>query len=105
MRDNFLLDADETILDFVRSSRESLRFAMQAVGSCWHEEDFAIYKSINDGLWREYERGGITKKELTRERFVRFFKQLNVTADPSKANAIYFKKLSRTGYLLVRMHF
>ncbi len=100
MRDNFLLDADETILDFVRSSRESLRFAMQAVGSCWHEEDFAIYKSINDGLWREYERGGITKKELTRERFVRFFKQLNVTADPSKANAIYFEKLSRTGYLL-----
>ena len=100
MRDNFLLDADETILDFVRSSRESLRFAMQAVGSCWHEEDFAIYKSINDGLWREYERGGITKKELTRERLVRFFKQLNVTADPSKANAIYFKKLSRTGYLL-----
>lgn len=100
MRDNFLLDADETILDFVRSSRESLRFAMQAVGSCWHEEDFAIYKRINDGLWREYERGEITKKELTRERFVRFFNQLNVTADPSKANAIYFEKLSRTGYLL-----
>ena len=100
MRNNFLLDADETILDFVRSSRESLRYAMETIGLTWREGDFSAYKEINDGLWREYERGEITKKALTRERFVRFFAHLNVEADPSQANAIYFDKLSRTGYLL-----
>lgn len=97
---NFLLDADETILDFIRSSKESLAYAMREAGVPYKEEDFAAYKRINDGVWRDYERGRLTKQALMRERFIRFFDFLRVGADADKVNGIYFEKLCRTGYLL-----
>lgn len=97
---NFLLDADETILDFVRSSEESLAHTMRAFGLPYGKEMYAAYKRINDGLWREYERGEIDKKSLMRERFSRFFASLGIEADPDAANAMYFETLCRTGYLL-----
>lgn len=100
MRNNFLLDADETILDFVRSSRESLRVAMAEAGLPYSEEDFAVYKSINDRVWREYEQGLLTKPRLVVERFARFFAAKGIDADPAAVNALYFSHLCRTGYLL-----
>ena len=100
MRNNFLLDADETILDFVRSSRESLFYAMRSQGLPCGEETFALYKSVNDGVWKEYERGEITKKQLMKVRFVRFLDRAGLRADAEELNAVYFEKLSHTGYLL-----
>lgn len=100
MRNNFLLDADETILDFIRSSRESLHYAMGEMGLPCSEETFALYKSVNDGVWREYEQGKLTKPQLMRVRFVRFLNALGAEGDAERLNAIYFDKLSRTGYLL-----
>lgn len=100
MKNNFLLDADETILDFVRSSRESLCAAMCEAGLPYKEEDFAVYKAINDGVWREYEQGLLTKPRLVVERFARFFAAKGVDADPAAVNALYFARLCRTGYLL-----
>lgn len=52
---DFLLDADETVLDFVRSSKESLAHAMRAAGLAYDESVFDVYKRVNDGVWREYE--------------------------------------------------
>lgn len=100
MRNNYLLDADETILDFVRSSRESLFYAMQTLGLPCGEDTFALYKSVNDGVWREYEQGKLTKKQLMRVRFVRFLERAGLQADAEKLNSVYFEKLSHTGYLL-----
>ena len=100
MRNNYLLDADETILDFVRSSRESLFYAMRALELPCSEETFALYKAVNDGVWKEYEQGKITKKQLMKVRFVRFLERLGLHADAEKLNDVYFEKLSHTGYLL-----
>ena len=100
MRNNYLLDADETILDFVRSSHESLRFAMAEMGLPYADADFAVYKAVNDGVWREYEQGKLTKKQLMQVRFVRFLERVGLRADAEKLNAAYFSKLSVTGYLL-----
>ena len=100
MRNNYLLDADETILDFVRSSRESLFYAMRALELPCSEETFALYKAVNDGVWKEYEQGKITKKQLMKVRFVRFLERLGLHADAEKLNEVYFEKLSHTGYLL-----
>lgn len=97
---NFLLDADETILDFVRSSKESLAYAMQRLRIPYSEEMYADYKRINDGVWREYEEGRMTKKTLQIERFSRFFAFLGIGADAEESNRVYFAKLCRTGYLL-----
>lgn len=100
MRNNYLLDADETILDFVRSSREGLFYAMRALELPCSEETFALYKAVNDGVWKEYEQGKITKKQLMKVRFVRFLERLGLQADAEKLNAVYSEKLSHTGYLL-----
>lgn len=100
MRNKFLLDADETILDFVRSSRESLAHAMRALGLPYGDDFFSLYKAINDGVWKEYEQGQITKKQLMQVRFVRFLERIGVQADAQKLNAVYFETLSHTGYLL-----
>ena len=100
MRNHFLLDADETILDFVRSSRESLREAMAELRLPYSDEIYAQYKRINDAVWKEYERGAITKPALMRARFSRFFASLRVPADPDEANRLYFGAICRHGYLL-----
>ena len=50
MIDRFLLDADETILDFVRSSRESFACAMAQAGAPELGADYPRFKSINDEL-------------------------------------------------------
>lgn len=97
---DFLLDADETVLDFVRSSKESLAHAMRAAGLAYDENMFDIYKRINDGVWREYEEGKLSKPALMHARFSRFFGELGVSADPDEVNALYFDKLCGTGYLL-----
>ena len=81
MINNFLLDADETILDFVRSSRESFFIAMQQLGLLLGENEFLQFKAINDGLWQEYEQGTVTKPQLMKERFARLFEALGVNAD------------------------
>lgn len=100
MRNNYLLDADETILDFPRSSRESLRYAMREMGLPYEDGTFSLYKEVNDGVWREYEQGILTKKQLMQVRFVRFLERSGLCADAEKLNGIYFDKLSHTGYLL-----
>ncbi len=100
MKNNFLLDADETVLDFIRSSEESFRAAMNELGERQAAEHYGDFKEINDGLWREYERGEICKKDLMTARFSRFFARLHSGADAGEANALYFSKLCRAGYLL-----
>ena len=97
---NFLLDADETILDFIRSSKESLAYAMRELHIPYSESDYSEYKRFNDAVWREYEQGKMTKKTLQTERFARFFDHLHIKADPLAAHTVYFEKLCRTGYLL-----
>ena len=100
MINNFLLDADETILDFVRSSRESFFIAMQQLGLLLGENEFLQFKAINDGLWQEYEQGTVTKPQLMKERFARLFEALGVNADAVQANTLYFTTLCGRGYLL-----
>ena len=73
MRNNYLLDADETILDFLRSSRESFAQAMAWAGMPRLASDYEKFRAVNDALWKAYERGEVTKFRLVVERFARFF--------------------------------
>lgn len=100
MATDFLLDADETILDFPRSSRESFAYAMEQAGLARLAPAFAKFRAINDGLWKEYERGTMPKNRLVVERFSRFFAEAGVRADAAAVNRLYFGKLCATGYLL-----
>lgn len=100
MRNNYLLDADETILDFVRSSRESFAWAMAEAGLEKLAADYEKFSAVNDALWKEYERGEVTKPRLVVERFSRFFAAEGAVADAAAVNQLYFGRLCSTGYLL-----
>lgn len=100
-RNNFLLDADETILDFPRSSRESFTYTMQQFGLAALSADYERFRTINDALWREYERGTMPKSKLVTERFRRFLERsAGAHLDAAEVNRVYFGKLCSTGYLL-----
>ena len=63
---NFLLDADETILDFIRSSKESLAYAMEKLGvSRYAPAMYSDYKRINDGGRLKYLVSTVDGKEAS----------------------------------------
>lgn len=100
-RNNFLLDADETILDFPRSSRESFAYAMRFFGLEELSAEFSRFRAINDALWREFERGTMPKNRLVVERFRRFLEgSAGARPDAAEVNRVYFNKLCSAGYLL-----
>ena len=64
MRNNYLLDADETILDFVRASKESLAEAMRELNIPYRDSDYAVYKRFNDAVWRRKGKRNIFRQNL-----------------------------------------
>ena len=69
MKDIFLLDLDETLLDFGRAERVNFLNTLREFGV---EADEAVYERfhvINDGLWKLLEKGGITRERLMVQRF------------------------------------
>lgn len=69
MKDIFLVDADDTILDFHGASKAALRFAFESVGETWQVEFGDVFKRINDELWLALEERKLTRAELLEKRF------------------------------------
>ncbi len=77
MKNIFLVDVDDTILDFHGVSGAALRVAFQENGVEWQEELERAYRAFNASLWESLERKELTREELMRERFAWFFKKIN----------------------------
>ncbi len=69
MKNIFLVDADDTILDFHGASAKALQFAFKRSGITWREAFLGEFKKINGGLWEALERKELTRKELMDRRF------------------------------------
>ena len=69
MKNLFLLDVDDTLLDFHRAEREQLLATLHAHGIAADEGTAARFHVINDGLWKALERGETTRERLVVERF------------------------------------
>lgn len=76
MKDIFLVDADDTLLDFHGSAQKGLVIAFEKCGLSWKEEYAARFKEINDKLWESLERKELTRDTLMRERFPLFLSAL-----------------------------
>ena len=57
----FLVDADNTILDFHASSEAALKSAFESFGEKWKEEYGKNFTRFNDSLWERLERKEITR--------------------------------------------
>lgn len=84
MKNIFLVDADDTLLDFHGASAIALKTAFEESGIIWEERFLSEFKVINAGLWEALERKELTRKELMDRRFHIFLKHMdmeNINAD------------------------
>ncbi len=95
MKSIFLVDADDTILDFHGASAKALRFAFEQSGLTWKEEYLAEFRKVNGGLWEALERREITRAELMATRFHIFLKHLGYERfDGDAFNKVFLEHLA-----------
>lgn len=102
MYTTLLFDADNTLLDFDKDERQGLIRVLNEYGVPVSEENIAIYSKINQGLWKQFEKGEITKPELKRIRFGLFFDAIGFKSDTDvfEVNERYLSFLSDGNNLL-----
>ncbi len=94
---NVFFDLDDTLLDFKRAERESLIGALGAMGIPHGDEILDLYSKINKECWLKLERKEYTKEEVLTNRFVFFFSELGIQADPMTARKEYERRLAENG--------
>lgn len=89
-----LWDIDGTLLNFLKSENAAMKECFRHFGlpECT-DEIVSIYSAINEGYWKQLERGEITKPELFTRRFCDLFAKIGVTCDEAEFNAMYQRTL------------
>ena len=95
-----LLDADGTILDFDRSEAEAIRHTLALYQLPVTDEWVTRYHQINDNLWKQLERGEITKNDLRHVRFSRLLEYYGIERDAHAMADTYVEELSSRPYML-----
>lgn len=95
MKNIFLVDADDTLLDFHASSALALQSAFESFGLPWSEERLTSFRRINDGLWQALERKEITRDELIKTRFSIYLREIGADGiDGDRFNEGYMHALA-----------
>lgn len=98
--DIILMDADDTVFDFGKAEINALHRLFTMYNIPWTEDNVHRYQQINDEMWREFEKGDITKSFLLDNRFARFFEAIGFSGDGVKANSDYLDGLAEGNILL-----
>ena len=91
MKNIFLLDMDETLLDFRRGERVNLTRSLEKCGIRADEKIVSRFHDINDSLWKALERGEITRERLKARRFEILFEEYGFAGDPAVVALAYWK--------------
>ena len=89
-----LFDADNTLLDFDAAERKALAETLTEYGIEPASETVQKYREINEGLWRQLEKGQIRRDKLVSERFTRFLKEIGAAGNGAEMNRFYLDKLA-----------
>lgn len=100
MKDIYLLDADDTLLDFKRGEREKLKETLSDFGVKADEEVLSRFHKINVALWQKLERGEIERKKLVVERFRLLFDEIGVASDAAAVSGHYFSLMKHAAYFI-----
>lgn len=96
-----LMDADDTVFDFAAAERGALCETLQNFGIEPEEAVLRQYHEINEGLWKELEKGAITLPKLQEKRYFLLLQALQrPTADAAKMNVYYMQRLAMHGEVL-----
>ena len=86
-----LIDIDNTLLDFNACAKNAMCDGMTEVGLEFKDYMFDTFRTINDRLWVDIEKGTITRKELHRDRFKLIFGELGVNYDGEAFEQIFLR--------------
>lgn len=89
-----LFDADNTLLNFDAAENKALAETLVNYGIEPDAETVQAYRTINEELWRQLEKGQIRRDKLFNERFGRFLKAINAAGDGAEMNRYYLDRLS-----------
>ncbi len=95
-----LFDADETLLDFPAAEKASLEKVCEKFGIFYSEEIRATFSAINLALWKQLEKGLITRDLIRTRRFEQFAEHFGLKADPKEMAVCYVEQLSTFAFLL-----
>lgn len=97
---SIFLDLDNTILDFTKAERVGLLKTLNDMNIEVSDEMMDIYSRINIEQWEQLERGELSRDEIRTSRFERFFEELGMDADGSKAEEFYEEYLCQGHYCI-----
>ena len=90
-----LLDADDTIFDFLAAERIAFFAMMDQMGISADDEMHAVYSLINDSHWKALERGELTREQVLVGRYACLAARFGLKKDPAEMNRCYLQNLSR----------
>lgn len=91
---NLLFDVDDTLLDFKAAEDQALKRLFDDMGVPLTPEIKHAYQTMNQGFWREYELGQLTRQELLDTRFHKFFSQYDKVVDGPAVEECYRQYLN-----------
>lgn len=100
MIDLFLLDLDDTILDFHKAEAVAIAKTMKQMGVEPTEERLALYSRINREQWKRLERGELTRAQVLLKRFELFYKEIGAELSPEQTQGYYGNFLSQGHYFI-----
>ena len=89
-----LLDADNTIFDFTRAEANAIEITCKKLNIPFSKEVGRLYSKINDSLWKQLEKGEVTRNEIKVERFRQLKEMLSLDASAEEMAQTYIKELS-----------
>lgn len=92
--DTVLIDIDDTLFDFRKSSYQALVKAFSEIGFSFGEQEMREYEVFNNQMWKSFELGEIEKDFIYAERFRRYFASIGLNADPVEINRRYLLALA-----------
>jgi len=95
-----LFDADETLFDFQKAEAAALRGALTGSGFSFSKDILEVYSAINQALWKQLEKGEVTREFLKTARFERLLSHMGLPGDPETLCESYADHLSRCDFLL-----
>ncbi|MDF2587547.1 MAG: yfnB [Anaerocolumna sp.] len=76
-----LFDVDDTILDFKKGEKEALTALFKELDADKKENIMDEYIKINQSLWRDLEKGKVTRDYVLNNRFYLLFQQFGIEVD------------------------
>ena len=95
-----LFDADGTLFDYDTAEAAAITATWEGLGLQAPDDLVEAYRRINAELWKGYEAGGISQKELQVERFVRLLGEIGGALDARALSDSYLVTLSRQTFLM-----